>query len=108
WVWLVAREEGWETYVATVKDEVLGRSLEPKEGHAGFPGFHTILMPGLLFPGSLLVFAGIWASAMEAWAARRADRLSQSGRMSLFLVCVLVPSWVVFEVVGTKLPHYTM
>jgi 4-amino-4-deoxy-L-arabinose transferase-like glycosyltransferase len=106
WVWLVGRQVGWETYTSTVKDEILGRSLEPKEGHGGPPGFHTVLMPLLLFPGSLLVFTGLWTSAKQAWATRRAP--GPSGRVSLFLICVLVPSWLVFEIVGTKLPHYTM
>lgn len=109
WVWLVVRQVGWQTYVATVKDEVLGRSLEPKEGHGGFPGFHTVLMPLLLFPGSLLVLAGLWSGAKEVWESRRNSvKPGDSARVSRFLVCLLVPSWLVFEAVGTKLPHYTM
>jgi 4-amino-4-deoxy-L-arabinose transferase-like glycosyltransferase len=118
WVWLVARQVGWDTYVTTIKDEVLGRSLEPKEGHAGFPGFHTLLMPFLLFPGSILIGTGLWTTARESLAAIRAARgaatlpttadITSSPHQSLFLLSLLLPSWLVFELVGTKLPHYTM
>jgi 4-amino-4-deoxy-L-arabinose transferase-like glycosyltransferase len=121
WVWLVTRQVGWDVYVSTIRDEVLGRSLEPKEGHGGPPGYHTLLMPALLFPGSVLVGAGIWTAIKDVragWAARRNGQLDEtaaadnphvlSRRASVFLLAMIVPSWLVFEVVGTKLPHYTM
>ncbi|HVZ94490.1 MAG TPA: glycosyltransferase family 39 protein, partial [Phycisphaerales bacterium] len=31
-----------------------------------------------------------------------------SARPETFLLCWIVPSWIVFEIVGTKLPHYTL
>lgn len=98
WVYLVSKQVGWNVYLSTIIDETLGRSLEPKEGHGGFPGYHAVLLPALLFPGSLLVGLAAW----EAWKARRLER------PALFLLCMIAPSWLVFEAVGTKLPHYTM
>jgi 4-amino-4-deoxy-L-arabinose transferase-like glycosyltransferase len=118
WVWLVSRQVGWDTYISTIKDEVLGRSLEPKEGHGGFPGFHTILLPVLLFPGSVMIGVGLWKSWKEALASWRAargkgptssnDQVAGTASRSLFLLAIILPSWLIFELVGTKLPHYTM
>ncbi len=116
WVWLVSRQVGWDTYISTIKDEVLGRSLEPKEGHGGFPGYHTLLLPILLFPGSVMIGIGLWKAGKEAIASWRAargkgvdpSRHAGSTSRSLFLLAIILPSWLIFELVGTKLPHYTM
>ncbi len=98
WGVLVARQVGWDVFLETIRDETLGRSLEPKEGHSGFPGYHLLLLPILLFPGSVLVGLAVW----EGFRARRADAAA------LFLLCLIAPSWLVYELIGTKLPHYTM
>jgi 4-amino-4-deoxy-L-arabinose transferase-like glycosyltransferase len=102
WVWMVAREVGWTEYLRTVSEEVLGRSIEPKEGHGGFPGYHTLLLPLLLFPGSVLVGVAVW-NAVREW--RHGSREKSA---PVFLLCLIVPAWMVMELVGTKLPHYTM
>jgi 4-amino-4-deoxy-L-arabinose transferase-like glycosyltransferase len=67
------------------------------EGHGAPPGLHLLLLPLLTFPSTLPVLSGLGA----AWARRR----ETAGR---FLLCWLVPAWVVFEAVPTKLPHYTL
>ncbi len=67
------------------------------ESHWGPPGLHLVLMPLLLFPGSALVFPGIAA----AWRSRAEPA-------SRLLLAWLVPAWLVFELVPTKLPHYPL
>ena len=67
------------------------------ESHWGPPGLHLALLPLLLFPGSALVIPGIGA----AWR----DRAAPASR---FLLAWLVPAWLVFELVPTKLPHYPL
>ena len=117
WVALVAREVGWGEYLRIIGDEVLGRSVSPSEGHWGPPGYHLVLLPLMFWPGSLLTAAGIvlaWkqsrrervavAGGVRAWLARFSDE--RPGE--LFLLAWLVPSWIVFELVSTKLPHYVM
>lgn len=42
---------------------------------------------------------GLWRSVRRARTTRRPEA---------FLIAWMVPSWIVFELVGTKLPHYTM
>jgi 4-amino-4-deoxy-L-arabinose transferase-like glycosyltransferase len=67
------------------------------ETHGGFPGLHLLLMPLLAFPASLPVIMALPA----AWQARREAAVR-------FLIAWAVPSWMVFEAVPTKLPHYTL
>lgn len=99
WVILVARAVGWEMLRDTIVDEVLLRSTTVKEGHFGPPGYHLVLMPLLFWPGSLLAIAGL----QRAWQVARCSRPAET-----FLLAWLVPGWVVFELLMTKLPHYPL
>ncbi len=80
----------------------LGGDLAPKlaggqEGHAAPPGYYLALSPLLLFPAALLLPAG----AIAGWRHRAEPGVR-------FAICWLVPSWLVFEMVPTKLVHYTL
>lgn len=117
WVYLVGSAVGFEAYFSTVYDEVIGRSLSPKEGHRGFPGYHLLLFNVLFWPGCLATALGVARAfrlglrsegssggrVARFWRTRRAGRPAE-----LFLLAWVLPSWVVFEVVSTKLPHYTL
>jgi 4-amino-4-deoxy-L-arabinose transferase-like glycosyltransferase len=114
WVWAVSRRVGWEAYIHTVADEVLGRSLVAKEGHWAPPGYHLVLLPLLFWPGSLLTAAGIalaWR-AVRQWrrGGVRVQGRDDAGPATAYAYCLawIVPAWLVFELAGTKLPHYTM
>ena len=121
WVWAVAERIGWEKYKATVLDEVLGRSVHGKEGHWGPPGYHLLLLAVLFWPGSLMTASGL-ASAVRA-ARRKVEPASVvdaggtpveiegagiSGDACRFCLAWIVPAWIVFEAVSTKLPHYVL
>ncbi len=82
--------------------ESVGRDLLPKlysnqESHGAPPGTYFLLFWLMFFPGSIL--AGLAAPA--AWAARREPGAK-------FLLAWLVPSWIILELVVTKLPHYVL
>jgi 4-amino-4-deoxy-L-arabinose transferase-like glycosyltransferase len=123
WVWGVAQHVGFDKYRAIVVDEVLGRSVAGKEGHWAPPGYHLVLLPVLFWPGSLMTAAGLGL----AWRAARAPRRTavvdvvhpdgtpaieeNAGRVAdayFFCLAWIVPAWIVFELVSTKLPHYTL
>lgn len=125
WVIAVGAQIGWSDYLSILFDETAGRAGGAKEGHWGPPGYHTVLSAALFWPGSLLTlaaFAAAWKRAgILAAPAERAPwrvRLASIPRRwrertpmddaSLFLLAWLVPAWVFFELVSTKLPHYTM
>lgn len=83
-------------------EEALGRSMMGKvatgdRAHGAPPGYHLLVLFFAFWPGALL--AG--AAAAMAWVRRHDPDIR-------FLVCWLVPTFLVFEAVATKLPHYTM
>ena len=82
--------------------EAIGGDLAPKiaggdEGHGVFPGFYLLIAPLLFFPATLMLPA-----ALSAGWSRRAEPAIR------FLICWLVPVWLIFELTPTKLPHYNL
>ncbi len=76
----------------------LGRKLASgDDSHWGPPGLHLLLLPVLLFPLSGLLPGAVLAG----WRGRRTAP-------ARFLAAWVAPSWIVFEAVPTKLPHYTL
>jgi 4-amino-4-deoxy-L-arabinose transferase-like glycosyltransferase len=81
----------------SVVHDTLGKIANSQESHGGPPGYYVVLFFATFFPGCIL--AGLAAPAI--WARRREARIR-------FLLAWLVPSWLVFELSMTKLPHYVM
>jgi len=82
--------------------EAVGSDLAPKlaggqETHGAPPGYHLLLTPILAFPMTLL----LPAAAVAAWRFRAEPGVR-------FALAWLVPTWLVFELLPTKLPHYLM
>jgi 4-amino-4-deoxy-L-arabinose transferase-like glycosyltransferase len=71
--------------------------LAAQESHGAPPGVYLLLFWITFWPGAPL--AGMATPAV--WRARR-----EPGAQ--FLLAWLVPSWIVFELVLTKLPHYVL
>jgi 4-amino-4-deoxy-L-arabinose transferase-like glycosyltransferase len=71
--------------------------LTAQESHGAPPGLYLLLFWITFWPGAPL--AGMATPAV--WRARR-----EPGAQ--FLLAWLVPSWIVFELVLTKLPHYVL
>ncbi len=115
WVYLVAERVGFAEYWSIVTNEFLGRAGAPREGHWGPPGYHTLLLVVLFWPGSLLTALAIgraWRKgvrpASSASSLRRFVAPSLRSRPESFFLAWLIPSWILFELSLTKLPHYTM
>lgn len=80
----------------------IGGDLAPKlaggqEGHAGPFGYHALLAPLLAFPATLLLPAGL----VVGWTLRNEPGVR-------FALCWLVPTWLMFEILPTKLVHYEL
>jgi 4-amino-4-deoxy-L-arabinose transferase-like glycosyltransferase len=81
----------------SVGHDLLPKLYSSQEGHGALPGFYLLLFWLTFFPGSML--AGIVTPAV--WAGRREPGAK-------FLLAWLVPSWLILELVVTKLPHYVL
>ena len=111
WSWgiiiLVAVCGPWAWAVTVATDggfwmKAIGGDLAPKlaggqETHGAPPGYYALLSPILMFPMTLL----LPAAAVTAWTRRREPGVR-------FALAWLIPGWLVFEILPTKLVHYTL
>jgi 4-amino-4-deoxy-L-arabinose transferase-like glycosyltransferase len=80
-----------------IRSDLLPKLMGSQESHGFPPGFYMLLMPLTFWPASL--FAGV--ALYQAWAQRKttAER---------FCLAWCLPTWLVFELIPTKLPHYIL
>ncbi len=68
-----------------------------QQSHGGPVGYHLMGFALTFWPGALLAALAV----PFAWRERRRPEIR-------FLICWIIPAWLVFEFVSTKLPHYVM
>jgi 4-amino-4-deoxy-L-arabinose transferase-like glycosyltransferase len=84
-------------FAGSVGKDTLPKIWSSQEGHGAPPGMYFVMFWLTFWPGATL--AGM--AAPSVWAARR-----EKG--ARFLLAWVLPSWIVFELVVTKLPHYVL
>jgi 4-amino-4-deoxy-L-arabinose transferase-like glycosyltransferase len=84
-------------FVDSVGHDLLAKVANGQESHGAPPGLYVVLFFATFFPASILAVPAVPA----IWAKRQE-------RSTRFLLAWLVPSWIVFELVPTKLPHYVL
>lgn len=80
-----------------VAEDLLPKLLGAQESHGAAPGFYVAIVLVTLFPASLFLFPAL----VRAWRERSLPGIR-------YALAWLVPSWIVFELLPTKLPHYTL
>ena len=97
WFAAIVAKSGMEFFKDAVGHDMLAKVTSAQEAHGAPPGLYFLLFWVTFWPGSIL--AGL--AAPMVWKARR-----EPGAQ--FLLAWLIPSWLVFEAVITKLPHYVL
>lgn len=86
-----------EFYERALVRNFVSKIGDSEQGHRGPPGYHLALFVLAFWPASLLAFRAVG----YAWRERATPLVR-------FLLCWIAPTWVVFEFVATKLPHYVL
>ncbi len=97
WFAAILIKSGGSFIAQSVGEDMLSKVFGGQELHGAPPGVYFLLFWITFWPGSIL--AGV--AAPRIWQARR-----EPG--ARFLLAWLIPSWLVFEAVITKLPHYVL
>jgi hypothetical protein len=84
-------------FTEAIGGDMLGKVGSGGEQHWGPPGYYLATFGVAAFPAALFVLLALPA----AWA----QRLQPATR---FLLAWAAPTWLLFEAVATKLPHYTL
>jgi len=97
WFLAIQFRSGGAFFSDSIGADMLAKVAGGRETHGLPPGFYVVALWVAFFPGAML--AGLATPAV--WRAR-----SEPG--CKFLLAWLVPSWIVFEIIPTKLPHYVL
>ena len=97
WFIAINLETDWAFAMEAIGHSMLGKVGEAQEAHSGPLGFHIAMTALTLWPGVALLGLGLLA----AWRFRGRDEVK-------FLIAWIAPTYLVFEIVATKLPHYTL
>jgi 4-amino-4-deoxy-L-arabinose transferase-like glycosyltransferase len=97
WFVAIVAKSGDRFFVEALGHDMLGKVASGQEAHGAPPGFYFLLYWVTFWPGSVLT--GL--ATLTVWKARR-----EPG--TRFLLAWLIPTWLVFEAVMTKLPHYVL
>ena len=83
-------------FASSVGGDMLSK-LAAQESHGAPPGLYLVLLWITFWPGTPLAAMAVPA----VWRSRREPGVQ-------YLLAWLIPSWIVFEAVLTKLPHYVL
>jgi 4-amino-4-deoxy-L-arabinose transferase-like glycosyltransferase len=97
WFLAIIGRAGDAFFAESVGQDLLSKVFAGQESHGAPPGYYFVLFWFTFWPGATL--AALATPAV--WAARREPATK-------FLLAWLVPSWLVLELVITKLPHYVL
>jgi 4-amino-4-deoxy-L-arabinose transferase-like glycosyltransferase len=97
WYIAIGVVSGGEFFRTAVGHNLMGKVAAGQQAHGAPFGYHLLAFPLTFWPASLLAVM----AAPFVWRERREPAVR-------FLLCWLVPSWIVFEAVKTKLPHYVL
>jgi 4-amino-4-deoxy-L-arabinose transferase-like glycosyltransferase len=97
WFLAIVLRSGDSFFVESIGHDMMSKVASGQESHGAPPGFYFVLFWVTFWPGAAL--AALATPAI--WAARREPGAK-------FLLAWIVPAWIVFEIVVTKLPHYVL
>ena len=97
WFAAITWKSGGAFYGEAVGHDMLSKVQGGSEKHFAPPGAYLVAFFGTFWPGA--AFAAL--SAPFAWGYRREPAIA-------FLLAWIVPTWILFEIVPTKLPHYVL
>ena len=97
WFVAIALKSGGAFFSEAVGHDMLGKVGTAQKYHWAPPGFYLSAFFATFWPGAILAAIAV----PFAWIHRREEPVA-------FALAWIVPSWLVFEAVPTKLPHYVL
>jgi len=97
WMVSIYRATGGSFFTEAVRGDLLPKLVGGHESHGAPPGTYLILVFATFWPASVFV----WPAVARGVAGRGAPEIR-------YLMAWLLPTWIVFELIPTKLPHYVL
>ncbi|SNY93483.1 4-amino-4-deoxy-L-arabinose transferase [Cohaesibacter sp. ES.047] len=97
WFIAIGIHTDWGFYLESVGKDMIGKVASGKESHGAPPGTYLAATIGTFWPVSVfLILSVVWI-----WKQKKLKSVR-------FALSWIVPTWILFELVPTKLPHYIL
>lgn len=97
WLWVLNTQEQSNYLMQMLHKDLLPKLQGGHESHGKPPLFHLFILPVTFWPASLF----LWLAAVHAVRHRQQ-------RVVKFLLAWILPTWIFFELMPTKLPQYIL
>ncbi len=97
WCIAIGVASGGDFFAKSVGDNFLGKVTQGQQAHGFPPGYYLGVFAASFWPGSLFAVLAL----PYTWSRRRRPEVR-------FLLAWIIPTWLLFELVATKLPHYVL
>src|SRR5712692_7594145 len=97
WFVAILRRTGVSFFVESIGNDLLSKMVGAQESHGAPPGYYLATFWVTFWPAAPLAAV----AASRVWRQHREPATQ-------FLLAWLVPAWLLFELVPTKLPHYVL
>jgi 4-amino-4-deoxy-L-arabinose transferase-like glycosyltransferase len=97
WMISIYHATGGTFFTEAVGGDLLPKLMGGQESHGAPPGTYLVL-----------VFATFWPASLFLWPALSRGFSRRQEPTVRFLLAWLVPTWIAFELIPTKLPHYVL
>jgi len=97
WLIMVNHAEQSNYLLQMINKDLLPKLKGGHESHGNPPLYHLFILPLTFWPASLF----LWPAGQYAWLSRHLPVVK-------FLLAWLIPSWIFFECMPTKLPQYIL
>jgi len=105
-IWIQIATAG-EYLEGAVGKDLRDKLVSASEGHGGLPGYHLLFLTTHFFPATLFVVPAM-VLFMRTLRGHTLDTLAEERAGLIFLAAWLIPTWVFFEILPTKLSHYIL
>lgn len=97
WFIAIGLHTDWAFYIDSVGKDMLAKVATGKESHGAPPGTYLGISVATFWPVSIFFILSLpWI-----WAERKRKAVR-------FALSWILPTWIIFELVATKLPHYIL
>nr|WP_321525654.1 glycosyltransferase family 39 protein [uncultured Cohaesibacter sp.] len=97
WFIAIGIKTDWAFFFDSVGKDMMAKVATGKESHGAPPGTYLAASIGTFWPISVFfILSVVWI-----WKQRKQ-------RAVFFALAWIIPSWIIFEIVPTKLPHYVL
>lgn len=97
WAWAITVSTDGGFWGSAISGDLAPKLAGGQERHGGPFGYHALIASVLVFPATILLPGGL----VTAWKHRAEPGLR-------FALCWLIPTWLMFELLPTKLFHYSL